>query len=114
MRYLAFTEHVARRDEGLWLPNKPIVAGMGKINPFPVTQARLDRIVTKAGKPPAQVKPAVPTVPKSIPKLVPSPLSTRLASINRVFEAGMALDTSHAASMNYHRPVQNLADNPAR
>jgi len=83
-----FQEYVIRRDEGLWLPNQSIVAGMGKMNPFPVTQARLDRIVPEPTKPTATVKPAVPTVPKSIPKLIPSPLSTHLDSINRVFEAG--------------------------
>ena len=89
MRYLGLKEYVARRDEGTWLPNQPIVAGMSKINPFPVTQARLNRIVSPQAKPPGQVKPAVPTVPQSTPKLVPSPISQHLKSISRVFEAGM-------------------------
>ena len=72
MRYLGLKEYVARRDEGTWLPNQPIVAGMSKINPFPVTQARLNRIVLQQVKPSGKVKPAVPTVPKSAPAWDPA------------------------------------------
>ena len=87
MPYLTFQQYVHRRDEGTWLPNQPIVASMGKVNPFPVNQTRLNRIVLPQVKPPGPVKPAVPAVPKSTPKLVPSPISHYIKTMSRVFEA---------------------------
>ena len=52
MTFQTFKEYVFHREEGTWLPNKPIVASMGKINPFPISQGRRDRLVTKPVKPP--------------------------------------------------------------
>jgi hypothetical protein len=78
MPYLTFAEYVHQRDEGMWLPNEPIVASMGQINPFPTTQTRLDRLTTKPVKNPQQVKPASS-------KPIPSPISQHMKSINRIF-----------------------------
>lgn len=87
MPFLRFREYVRRRDEATtWLPIKPIVPGMGKINPFPATQSRLNRIVPPLVKPAVPPKPAVPKVAQSIPKVVPSPVSQYLKAIDRVFE----------------------------
>ena len=79
MHYRSFREYVLRRDETLWLPNQPVVASIAKINPFPVSQGRLDRLRPKPVKAPQQVKPASP-------KLIPSPTSQYLKAINRAFE----------------------------
>ena len=50
MTFQTFKEYVFHRDEGTWLPNKPIVASMGKINPFPISQGRRGRLVAKPVK----------------------------------------------------------------
>ncbi|OAI48448.1 hypothetical protein AYO44_06955 [Planctomycetaceae bacterium SCGC AG-212-F19] len=74
MSYLTFTEYVAHRDEGLWLPMKPAVASTGKINVFPVSQSHLNRIRAKSVKAPQQGKP------------IPSPTGQYMKAISRVFE----------------------------
>jgi len=79
MRHLTFREYVMDRDEGIWLPMRPVVASTGKINTLPVTQSRLNRITPKPLKPPQQGTPA------SL-KPIPSPISQHIKSINRVFE----------------------------
>jgi len=70
MPYRTFNEYVARRDEGLLMPDKPAVPGMPRINLFPTTQARLKKTLTPVKQPPPQpafmpvrkVKP-IPTIP---------------------------------------------------
>ena len=78
MKHRTFNEYVRQRDEGLWLPNQPVVASLGKVNPLPASQARLDRIRVKPVKPTQQAAAAVP-------KVIPSPISQHVKAINRVF-----------------------------
>ena len=79
MAFRTFKEYVFHRDEGTWLPNKPIVASMGKINPFPIGQGRRDRLVTKPVKPRQQ-----DTLASTKP--IPSPTLQYIKAISRVFE----------------------------
>lgn len=59
---LTFSEWLALRTEGLWMPDKNAVPGMSKINPFPATQARLKGMTPKKPKAPQPFKPTVAPV----------------------------------------------------
>jgi hypothetical protein len=72
---ISFREYVAAR-EALLLPDKPVRAGLTRINPFPATQRKLERLFpvtpapANAGSP---VTPLSPASPRREPKPVPSP-----------------------------------------
>jgi hypothetical protein len=67
---MTFTQYMALRqaelDEGLWLADKNAVPGMSRINPFPVTQARLKQTGPKP------IKPLKPFTPPKFVRGVPS------------------------------------------
>jgi hypothetical protein len=73
---LSFREYVAA-SEGLLLPDKPVRAGMARINAFPATQAKRKRLfparpgAVDAGSP---LAPTSPFPPRPAPLSVPSPL----------------------------------------
>lgn len=68
---MTFMQYVEMRRaevrEGLWLADKNAVAGMSKINPFPATQARLNRMRLKPVKPPKPFTPTVQKVSNAVP-----------------------------------------------
>ena len=72
MKYTAFSEWLADRDEGLSLPDRPPLRGMPKINATPNTDAQRKRLHPKKVKPPKLFKPTVRAVKETVPnKLIP-------------------------------------------
>ncbi len=61
-RLSTFSDWLALRTEGLWLPDRNAVPGMSKINPFPATQAQLKGIAPKKPKVPHPLQPTVAPV----------------------------------------------------
>jgi hypothetical protein len=74
MKFMSFTEYVARRDEGLLLPKRPLAKGLPKINAFPATDSHRRRLKVRPVKPP---NPFAPTV-KGVADIVPQRLVARL------------------------------------
>lgn len=78
MKLPTFHEWLARRDEGLFLPDRPPLKGMVRINAFPTTDTHRKKLHPKPAKKP---KPFAPTIRKVreivpqrvIPKLKPLP-----------------------------------------
>jgi hypothetical protein len=68
----SFTEHVARRDKGLLLPDRRPVKRLSKINVFPTTDGHRRPHAKPANKP----KPFAPTVPQ-VKQIVPQKLTPK-------------------------------------
>jgi hypothetical protein len=70
--HIRFREYVAA-CEGLLLPDKPAKPGMPRINPFPATQKKLQRVLARRPAPAsaagfvAQTLAAAPPTPKPVP-----------------------------------------------
>lgn len=77
MEFPTFTEWLARRDEGLLLPDRPPLKGMPRINAFPGTDAQRKALHVKPAKKP---KPFAPTVRK-VKEIVPNKFVARLNSL---------------------------------
>ena len=78
MRYTTFSEWLARRDEGFFLPDRPPLKGMPRLNATPGTDTERKRLHPKKVKPPKPFTPTVRAVReivpnKLIPKLKPTP-----------------------------------------
>lgn len=72
MEYMKFSEWLARRDEGLLLPDRPPLKGMSRINTTPSTDAQRRRLHPKKVKPPKLFPPTVRAVKEIVPnKLIP-------------------------------------------
>jgi len=74
MKLPTFQEWLARRDEGLLLPDRPPLKGMIRVNTLPTTDAHRKRPHVKAVKKP---KPFAPTVRK-VKEIVPQKLIPKL------------------------------------
>jgi hypothetical protein len=73
---ISFREYVAAR-EGLLLPDRPVRAGVTRINPFPATQRKLKRLFPVTPAPANAGGPVTPlslTSPRPTPRPVPSPM----------------------------------------
>jgi hypothetical protein len=78
VRLLSFKEYVAAR-ETLLLPNRPVRAGMPRINVFPATQRKLKRLFPAwpaPANPGGPVTPLPPATPRPAAKPIPSPLKS--------------------------------------
>jgi len=78
MKHTTFKEWLARRDEGLLLPNRLPLKGMPKINSTLGTDAQRKRLHPKKVEPPKLLKPTVQKVKEIVPqsiilKLNPTP-----------------------------------------
>jgi hypothetical protein len=72
MKYMTFSEWLARRDEGFLLPDLPPLKGMPKNNSTLGTDAQRKRLHPKKVKPPKLFKPTVRAVKEIVPnKLIP-------------------------------------------
>jgi hypothetical protein len=72
MKYMKFSEWLARRDEGLLLPDRPPLKGMPKINSTLGTDAQRKRLHPKKVKPPRLFPPTVRAAKEIVPnKLIP-------------------------------------------
>jgi hypothetical protein len=72
MEFLTFSEWLARRDEGLLLPDRPPLKGMPRINTTPFTDAQRKRLHVKPVKPPKPFAPTIRKVAEIVPqKLIP-------------------------------------------
>jgi len=67
MKLPTFYEWLARRDEGLFLPDRPPAKGMIRINAFPTTDTHRKKL---HAKPPKKPKPFAPTIRK-VKEIVP-------------------------------------------
>lgn len=74
MKFTTFSEWLARRDEGLLLPDRPPLKGMPRINTTPFTDAQRKRFQPKQ---PKKIKPFAPTVQK-VKEIVPNKLIPKL------------------------------------
>jgi hypothetical protein len=74
MGFMTFSEWLARRDEGLLLPDRPPLKGMSRINAFPGTDAQRKKLHVKPAKKP---KPFAPTIRK-VAEIVPQKLIPKL------------------------------------
>lgn len=74
MEFPTFTEWLARRDEGLLLPDRPPLKGMPRINAFPGTDSQRKALHAKPAKKP---KPFAPTIRK-VKEIVPNKFVAKL------------------------------------
>lgn len=74
MEFPTFTEWLARRDEGLLLPDRPPLKGMPRINAFPGTDAQRKALHVKPAKKP---RPFAPTISK-VKEIVPNKFVAKL------------------------------------
>lgn len=70
MEFPTFTEWLARRDEGLLLPDRPPLKGMSRINTFPSTDAQRKALHVKPAKKPKPFAPTVRAVKEIVPQKV--------------------------------------------
>ena len=76
MKFMKFSEWLAKRDEGLLLPDRPPLKGMPRINAFPGTDAQRKRLHVKPAKKPM---PFAPTIRK-VAEIVPQKMIRRIDS----------------------------------
>ena len=72
-----FHEWLARRDEGLFLPDRPPAKGMARINAFPGTDAQRKALHVKPANKP---KPLAPTIRK-VAEIVPSKFVAKVKTV---------------------------------
>jgi hypothetical protein len=75
MSFMKFSEWLARRDEGLFLPDRPPMKGMPRINSLPCTDEHRKKLHVKPAKKP---KPFAPTIRK-VAEIVPQKVVAKLA-----------------------------------
>ena len=68
MNLITFSEWLARRNEGLLLPDRPPLKGMSRINPFPCTDQERKRLHVKLIKPAKLFPPTVKKVAEIVPQ----------------------------------------------
>ena len=60
MGFMKFSEWLARWDEGLFLPDRPPLKGMPRINSLPCTDEQRKKLHAKPVKPPKLFKLKIP------------------------------------------------------
>jgi hypothetical protein len=70
VKFMTFSEWLARRDEGFLLPKRPPRKGLSRINPLPTTNAHRGRIHTKQVKKPNPFPPTIRKVAEIVPQSI--------------------------------------------
>lgn len=80
MERITFKNWLAQHDEGLFLPDRPPLKGLPRINATPFTDAERKRFQAKPVK---KAKPFAPTI-KKVKEIVPNKMIPRLKPIPKL------------------------------